>query len=225
MVKISTILLALVGLSACQVHSFGDNEPETDPTTADANPSLVQVGKRNSWEVNAAMATVTGISPEDHLAIASAASTAGNTPRQSAEGSNALSNKLKHNISNAWREVNAMMTRKNGIDGCDPGTQVGTFRLASAYCERLIKDSVAWNNFVKQNFDGADVSKLGKSDIAAVMLDSLQTGGKLNNTQREQSITTIVNYMNDASTESSVSKETLYDVCTMVLGSSATMLN
>ncbi len=221
MKKINAILLCLfyVVLTACPVHPF--NAAEDDPTSGETNPDLVLVGKRNFWEVNAAMATVTGITPEDHLAIHAGAGMSANPSKTS----NTLNpNAMKH-IADTWQEVNPMMARKNGIDGCDPSTQVGLFRLASAYCNRLVNDNTAWDNFVAQNFDGADISKLSRSHIAAVLLDKLQTGSKLSNTQREKSLTTIVNYMNDAGAGDSVSKETLFDVCTMVLGSASTMLN
>ena len=220
MKKINAILLCLfyAVLTACPVHPFTPTEGEI--ASGETSSDLVQVGKRNFWEVNAAMATVTGVTPEDHLAITADAGIGANPTPSGGNNPNAMQ------ISKTWQEVNTMMARKNGIDGCDPGTQIGLFRLASAYCNRLIGDSAAWNNFVEQNFGGkVNISTLSKSHIAAVLLDSLQTGSKLSNTQREKSLTTIVNYMNDAGAGDSVSKETLFDVCTMVLGSASTMLN
>lgn len=120
-----------------------------------------------------------------------------------------------------------MMARKNNLDGCDPGTQVAVFRLATAHCQSLIFDETAWGKFAEQNFgdEEIDISKLSKSAVAAVMLDSLQTGSRLSQQQREKSLATIVNYLDDTVTGDSVSKEALFDVCTMVLGSAATMLN
>ena len=222
MSKIIALLQCLVYLllTGCPAHPFSMHDH--DPTATETSPELVQIGKRNFWEANAAMATVTGLTPDEQLAI-QRASVVGNTTRSA--GNNVSNDQNMQKITKAFQQVNTMMSRKNGIDGCDPGTQVGLFRLASAHCNRLVNDSAAWNNFVKQNFDGADVNKLSKSHVAAVMLDSLQTGSKLSSSQREKSITTIVNYMNDTSAGDSVSKETLFDVCTMVLGSASTMLN
>lgn len=225
MKQINVILLYFFYASlttACSVHKF--NPVTTDPATEEANPALVQAGKRNFWEVNAAMATVVGMSPEDHLAVTAGTRRNAGSPEIPANTPNIPASLRK--VKQTWDKVNTMMARKNNIDGCDPGTQVGIFRLASAHCDRLIlDDSTAWNNFVKQNFDGEDISKLSKSDVAAIMLDSLQTGSRLNQKQREKSLTTIVNYLDDTVTGDSVSKEALFDVCTMVLGSAATMLN
>lgn len=220
MKKISMILpylfYASLAVSACSVHTF--QPTEGDRTSQEANPAIVQVGKRNFWEVNAAMATVAGMSPEDHLAV-----TAGTSRSAGSPGIPANTQRVK----TAWDEVSTMMARKNNLDGCDPGTQVGVFRLATAHCERLIFDETVWRNFAEQNFgDGEiDTNKLSKSHVAAIMLDSLQTGSRLSQQQREKSITTIVNYLDDTTTGDGVSKEALFDVCTMVLGSAATMLN
>lgn len=221
MKQINMILLYLFYASlttACSVYNF--NPVTTDPATEEANPALVQAGKRNFWEVSAAMATVTGMSPEDYLAVTA------ETRRNARARSNAgVSGNTAKIIEEEWLDVNAMMARRNNIDGCDPSTQVGLFRLASAHCNRLINDKAAWDNFYAKNFGDKDISKLSKSDVAAVMLDSLQTGSRLSNQQREKSLTTIVNYLNDTVTGDSVSEEALFDVCTMVLGSAATMLN
>lgn len=226
MKRVITAVLLYYLLSACTVSTF-TSDAEGDPTTSETSHDLVQVGKRNFWEANAAMATVTGVTPNEQLGINAAANMGYSMVK--GKTSQATNNTANPNpdqrIVDALKDVNKMMTRKNGIDGCDPGTQIGLFRLASAYCNRLVNDSAAWNNFVEQNFDGDDISTLSKSHIAAVMLGSLQTGSSLNSTQQEKSITTIVNYLNDTGTGDSVSKEMLFDVCTMILGSASTMLN
>ena len=198
----------------------------------------MQVGKRNFWEVNAAMATVVGISPEQQLTLTASKVMSGGREKNAEEremigaGANTevVSTKTdtQHTqpIVTAWQDVFGMMARWRAIDGCDPSTQVGVFRLASAYCNHLVNNKTAWQDFSNKNFSGQEIgelSKLSKSNIAAGMLDGLQTGSKLNSKQQEKSITTIVNYMQDAG--DSVSKETLFDICTMVLGSASSMLN
>ena len=211
MKKINTILLCLfyVVLTACPAHPFSATD---DPTSGETDPALVQVGKRNFWEANMAMAMVTGVVPPSGQTMTSAGTVNNDQSMQK--------------INKAWQDVSGMMTTKNNISGCDPATQVGVFRLASAYCNRLVNDSAAWDNFVTQNFDSADISKLSRSHIAAIMLDSLQAGSKLNSEQREKSIATIVNYLSEnGNAGDSVSKEMLFDVCTMILGSASTMLN
>ena len=234
MKNINQLLLCLfsVVLTACPSHVLSTTIDE-EPASSETNPSMVQVGKRNFWEVNAAMATVAGIPPQMQLALnagqamSGGVGNAGGGKGQAGAGSDGDGNSMEtyQKITEAWLEVSSMMARKNSIDGCDPSTQVGVFRLASAYCNHLVNNKTAWDSFVKKNFDDAQVSKLSKSHIATVMLDSLQTGSKLSSEQREKSIATIVNYMNDSSTGDSVSQETLFDVCTMVLGSASSMLN
>ena len=227
MKRISVILpylfYASLAVSACSVHTF--QPTEGDRTSQEANPAIVQVGKRNFWEVNAAMATVAGMSPEDHLAVIAGTSRSAGASGASAGTSRSAGEIEK--IKKAWDEVSTMMARKNNLDGCDPGTQVAVFRLATAHCQSLIFDETAWGKFAEQNFgdEEIDISKLSKSAVAAVMLDSLQTGSRLSQQQREKSLATIVNYLDDTVTGDSVSKEALFDVCTMVLGSAATMLN
>ena len=227
MKKISVILpylfYASLAVTACSVHTF--QPTEGDRTSQEANPAIVQVGKRNFWEVNAAMATVAGMSPEDHLAVIAGTSRSAGASGASAGTSRSAGEIEK--IKKAWDEVSTMMARKNNLDGCDPGTQVAVFRLATAHCQSLIFDETAWGKFAEQNFgdEEIDISKLSKSAVAAVMLDSLQTGSRLSQQQREKSLATIVNYLDDTVTGDSVSKEALFDVCTMVLGSAATMLN
>ena len=126
-------------------------------------------------------------------------------------------------IIQAWQDVNGMLGRTNNIDGCDPSTQVGIFRLASAYCNRLVNDQTAWNKFLEENFSGKKLNELSSNIIAATMLDNLQAGSTLSSKQREKSLTTIVNYMQDAG--DTVSKETVFDVCTMILSSASSLLN
>ena len=227
--KLTAILLQvfLGQLVACNVHPFSANRNEA---TAEADRELVQVGKRNFWEVNAAMAMVTGVEPQTHLMMTADTNNLASNIEE-AIGKRTPTQNIPDNASpsmqriiGAWQDVGAMMSRKNNIDSCDPATQVGVFRLASAYCDRLVNDVAAWNNFLDKNFAGAKLSDLSQTEIATTLLQKLQTGSSLNQEQQEEAVATIVSYMNDSG-GASVSKETVFDVCTMILGSAGTLLN
>lgn len=214
MKKIITVLLGLFYLlltNACGIYTFDSRT--VNPTGAEANPEVLHAGRRNLWETNLTMALLTG-----------AVSVDGGKRTKAQSSQQGTSNIQK--INKTWQDVSGMMATNNSISGCDPATQIATFKLASAYCNRLVNSSVAWQAFVEKNFGKANPNTLSKDIIAATMLDSLQAGSKLNNKQREKSITTIVNYLNNnGGNGDSVSKEMLFDVCTMVLGSASTTYN
>ena len=212
-------------LTACPASTF--NVIDVEPATAETNTNLVQAGKRNTWEIDIAMATAVGTTPQALAALGQVQGSKKITAAgEQQQGNSDLENALKRGQLGQEKKITrGLMSRGNDLDTCEPGTQVGLFRLASAHCDALVNNAAIWNKFVEKNFNGEDISELSKSHIAAVMLDSLQTGSQLNATQREKSLATIMNYMNDAGTGSNVSKETLFDICTMVLGSASTLLN
>ena len=217
-VSITYYCLCCLLLTACPVSHFSNRDSASAETRAD----LVQAGKRNAWEIDIAMATVVGTTPQ---ALAALSEVQGSHRRTAgAEGQKNLGD-IQRRLGQERSVTSGLMSYRNALDACEPGTQVGLFRLASAHCYALVNNAEIWNKFVEKNFDGADLSTLSKSHIAAVMLNSLQTGSKLNDAQREKSLATIMSYMHDAGAGDSVSKETLFDVYTMVLGSAATLLN
>ena len=222
-ITITQCYLCCLLLTACPAANFNvvveKNELEGRHT------DLVQVGKRNAWEIDIAMATVVGTTPQ---ALATLRDVQGSHRITAAggQGNLNLEKALKQGqLGKEKRITSGLMSRSNDLDACEPGTQIGLFRLASAHCDALVNNADIWNKFVEKNFSGASLSKLSKSHIAAVMLDSLQTGSQLNDAQREKSLATIVSYMNAAGAGDNVSKETLFEICTMVLGSASTLLN
>lgn len=230
MKKLTTTLFMLFCLQfvACNVHPTFSNR---DEAAAEVDQELVQAGRRNFWEVNAAMAMVTGVDPQAHLMITASENNTAVIKNEDAIASRTAANKIPDNISpsmrrifGAWQDVNSMMSRKNAIDNCDPATQVGVFRLASAYCDRLVNDTAAWNNFLDKNFAGAQLSGLSSTQIATTMLDALQTGSSLNQEQQKEAVATIVGYIDDNG-GASVSQETVFDVCTMILSSAGALVN